>query len=305
MMKTRIARGWQRGLVAGLLALPATTSVLAQEPPDTPKRTARDVEVYLGTRKVAPAVPVAIVPGRNWPAPAVTQVQPGDQHARAREPVAITVNAYALPAPATDVAPPNAPWLGAGASQVTPAAAFTPANPVYSTNAPHPTSNAPQGQPTVLVIREAAEGKPVASPAPEPARGVTLRLETLLGLGVGLLGLGVGLLALVRRSAPTPVMKYLPSSPAVAPDGGILLMGKYNAGPPREKAEKFEIGPSFQAEAQEKKKVAQQNEQAVLEFILSQNLALHAEMAGGADLPEAVEVAPEEVAGATILAAVH
>jgi hypothetical protein len=72
---------------------------------------------------------------------------------------------------------------------------------------------------------------------------------------------------------------------------GVLLMGRYNAGPRPTTAEKFDIGPSYAALREEKKKIEAQNQQALIEFILGQNVALHQELYGST--PESLPLAEE------------
>jgi hypothetical protein len=149
-----------------------------------------------------------------------------------------------------------------------------------------------QQQPQIVVIRESGEPRPMMMPAPMPAaeaRGVTLSTETLLGFGVGVVGLGFGFAAYLRSGRVAAVALKPPAPPSqMAPDG-VMLMGKYNAGPRPAPAEKFELGPTYQDVQEEKKKAEAESQQAVLEFILSQNLALHAEIAG----PDAAEPEPD------------
>ena len=52
----------------------------------------------------------------------------------------------------------------------------------------------------------------------------------------------------------------------------------YNAGPRPESAEKFDIGLSYHEELQQKKQTEVANNQAAVELILTQNLALLAAM---------------------------
>lgn len=123
------------------------------------------------------------------------------------------------------------------------------------------------------------------------------------GLGAGFLGLG--LLATLRQnrqqpqpmSAPAPIIIQQPapmyaqapapassdsgaSGEAAEPAGeekpGYKLMGKYNVGeitPP----EQFEIGPTYQEVKQREEEQREENENAAVQFILDQNLALMAE----------------------------
>jgi hypothetical protein len=76
---------------------------------------------------------------------------------------------------------------------------------------------------------------------------------------------------------------------------GVLLMGRYNAGPRPTTAEKFDIGPSYATLREEKKRAQVQNQQAVVEFILGQNIALQAQLNKDAEsLPLAEECSPTE-----------
>ena len=57
-------------------------------------------------------------------------------------------------------------------------------------------------------------------------------------------------------------------------DGGVRLQGKYNAGPVPETAEKFDLGPTYHDDVAAKKQAEVRNNDAVVQFILDQNLAL-------------------------------
>src|SRR5207249_3188171 len=102
----------------------------------------------------------------------------------------------------------------------------------------------------VVVIREQS-GE--ARPAAEQSRGVTLGVDTLLGVGLGLVGFGFGFAGWRRRAATTAAaaaMRHPTPPPPITADG-LLLMGKYNAGPRRETVERFDLGPSYQVEKEE------------------------------------------------------
>lgn len=180
---------------------------------------------------------------------------------------------------------PQAPWLTPTTRLATPAA-HTDAPPAA---APAATPVAAT-QPTVVVVREPAgeiQARPPVTPVAEPD-GITISVGTLLA-GLSLLVLIAGLVigigyavvrqAVVRRRDAPPALA-VPAAP-VASDG-LLLMGKYNAGPPRGTAERFEIGNSYQAEQAEKRKARAEQQEALVAFILSQNLALHDQIAGEA-----------------------
>ncbi|MCE9567537.1 MAG: hypothetical protein K8U57_36520 [Planctomycetes bacterium] len=170
----------------------------------------------------------------------------------------------------------------------------------------------PPPQPTIIVLREPAAPVPilapaqaapvVAAPAPapvaEPARG----LESYFGFGVGIVGLGIGLMSWLRSSrqkraeTATPASASFPT-PEAPPRDGVILAGGLYAGPRPELAEPFDLGPSYEDEQNEKKRLEAENQNAVLEFILNQNLALQAAFAG-----PAVDEAPSESIGETPVA---
>jgi hypothetical protein len=305
-MKTPIAVGWHRMLALGIASLVLQHAGIAADPPtnaasrnavETPKRSARDVDVYYGTLKVLPA------PRSGSSGTQSTDVRTGavqsngfrksqgesDSSAelaksgeRPRDPISISVNTYSVPLPTGTDAIPNAPWPGKPSAPVAPAVAFATSDSANATTGI--LQSMPNAQPTVIVLREAAPEPRQTAPIPsEGGRSNGVGTETLLGIGIGALGLGFGFANWKRRPTPAPPKIEAPampmSSPVVEP-GSIVLMGKYNAGLPTEKAEAFEIGPSFQAEVIEKKKAEEQNLQAAMEFILTQNLALHAEIEG-------------------------
>jgi hypothetical protein len=303
----------RQAVAVGLASLP--TSVLAAEPPapypappaPAHARTARDVEILYGTVKVWPIyrpAPVPVVPAeaKGWsgaPAAPPAPVAPPPAPREEPKPVpvvesrTIILAGYAGPfSPQPAVYPSNAPWLapGVGVPQIP-----LPAPIPIPAPAPAPATPAPAAPPTVVVIREPnadARPAPAMPAAAEQPRGVTVSTETLLGIGVGVAGLGFGFAGWRRRAASAAHARMnQPAPPAPMGGDGMLLMGKYNAGPCPTTAEKFDLGPSYADEQREKKKTEEQNQQAVLEFILNQNLALHAELAGppSEELPEATE----------------
>ncbi len=304
-MNVPIPLRWRKAIALGLVSLPAP--VLAAEPAPFPipqqTRTARDIEIIYGTTKVWPIyrpVPAPVMPAesKGWagapiqpPAPITppaSKEEPKPAPAPVIESRTIILAGYAGPFSQQQpgLYPHSAPWL----------AAPPPMMPQFPVPVPIPAAPAQQAQPTVVVIREpAAEPRPVlAAPAPAESRGVTIGNEMLFGIAIGVAGLGFGFAGWRRRAAVagTKAGSPLPFSPLAG--DGMLLMGKYNAGPCPTTAEKFDLGPSYQMQQQEKKKTEEQNQQAVLEFILNQNLALHAELGGPTDdLPEATELNPE------------
>ena len=260
-MTVPVPSRWRQVLAVGFVSLPTVSS--AAEPPVSP----RTMEVLHGTRKMWPAPPAA----RPVPTPAALPVAPpprvvanpapadtasSERATRPGESQTIILTGFAYPPP--NYGTQSAPWL-------------TPA-PV-----PAPTAAPAPAQPTVVVVREPApEPRPAAPAVPEAARGVTIGNEALCGIAVGAAGLGFGYAGRVRRRVitPVPTAALVPPAP---PPGGVMLLGEYNAGPLPATAEKFDVGPSYQSEQQEKKKTEENQQAAALAFILSQNLALHAD----------------------------
>lgn len=212
-----------------------------------------------------PEAPRTIVPiNVTYPAPAapITQITP-----------------LVVPQPA--YYPPVPPWM-VPATQYPQLPQFPPAAMTQQVSA-----SAPQQQPTVIVIRDpnpasvAAPAPVLVAPAPtvEPAKGTTT--ESLLGFGVGMIGLGIGLVGWIRsRKKAEPAAAAVPTSTPATPPDGVLLAGGLYAGPRPEFAEKFDLGPTYEDEQLAKKRLEEENQNAVLEFILSQNIALQAELAG-------------------------
>jgi len=270
-MKVPIPFRWRRAVAAGLVALPTAGLAAAEPDPFPPVRGAHTVEILYGTRKVwpvarpAPAMPAEAKAAPVAPPPAPVVREETRERPAPPEPQPIILTGYSVPFLHPGFSPQANPWL-------VPIPAAPPAAPVA------PVAPAP----TVVVIREPAPATPAPAPVAEPARGITLGGETVLGIGIGIAGLGFGFAGWRRRAATANAnaKQERPAPPPQVATDGLLLMGRYNAGPVPTSAEKFDIGPSYQTEVQEKKKIEEQNQQAVLEFILDQNLALHAELAG-------------------------
>jgi hypothetical protein len=129
-----------------------------------------------------------------------------------------------------------------------------------------------QAQPQVVVIREPSESRQ----APETATGMNFNIATIFAFSVGFLGLAFSIKTLTARKkeqAGVPVF-HSGSAPVPLDPNSVQLMGKYNAGPKPETAEKFEIGPTFHDQIQQKKQAEEANNTAAVELILNQNLAL-------------------------------
>jgi len=304
---------WRKAIALGLLSLPAVAT--ASEPETsatTPVDKTRTIEVLHGTRKVSPdpvPIPLSFFPAIP-PAPLLMPPQVVDTSAtesdrteiapRSGDTRTIIIMGYAPPSPGPVQ---NAPWL-------VPTPSFLPATPPAPAILPpavvsQPVAATPPAQPTVVVIREPASESP-RNAASEPARGVTVGSDAIVGIAIGVAGLALGYAGWHRRPVtppaplpestpvpePTPVAAPVPS--VVPPPDSLMLLGEFNAGEPPTTAEKFDVGQSYEIEQQDKKKAEAQNQTALLEFILSQNLALHDDLADpDATLPEAMEVNPD------------
>lgn len=137
-----------------------------------------------------------------------------------------------------------------------------------------PSSASSQPQPQVVVIRESAETRPL----PEAASGLNFNLATIVAFSLGLLGLAFSLFNLLggtrkKQHLAAPIFQNTTSPVPIDPNS-VRLMGKFNAGPKPESAEKFEIGPTYLDQLQKKKIAETANDAAAVEFILNQNLAL-------------------------------
>ncbi len=250
------------------------------------------------TRRVSSAAALLLGEVGGWlKAPAISPVEP-----RAVFPITISYPAPAV-SPQPAALPQAAPWL----IPIPAALPATPVTPISASTQPQ-AQPVPQ-QPTIIVIRDAAAPAPVvaapvvAAPAPvpapvvEPMRGVGFAPESLLGFGVGLVGLGIGLMSWIRSSRQkkqelAPTTASIPPSPASPPLDGVFLAGGLYAGPRPDLAEPFDLGPTYEDEQLAKKRLEEENQNAVLEFILSQNLALQAAFAG-----PTVDETPAEPAG--------
>lgn len=311
---------WRRALALGVVALPLAG--LRAEEPDVPpvapvqpevapvapvRPTTRNIDVYYGTMKVGPVIPppmITLVPipqlheHRDAQAPRVTDavldtlnavrdstnrvndatadllLRIGERVRVSPEPAPVVQASHSVPQPLP--ASLVAPWL-------------VPVQPVAPLVAPAAAA-APQ-QPTVVVIRESSDSRPAPVEAP---RGITLSSDTLLGVAVGVGGLGLGFAGWRRKRNEVAAAAVPLAMPAAPPPGdGVLLMGKYNAGKMPEPKERFEIGPSYQDQQREKKKVESENQNALVEFILMQNLALQTELGGPAHCEHEPETGEE------------
>lgn len=283
------ARGVRRRLAAAVVALGTATPAVAQSPEPAPfplpvpAPPPPPIEVYYGTTKVSPAaavVTLAVTPTTESPQAIIPAVaKGGPNHAEQVHPgEALVETLHAVRDGTRTVSAAAATLLGkVGDRLMTPAA--EPRQIVVS-HAPPP--------PIVVVREPAAESRP--TPAPEPARGLTFSVESVVALGVAVVGVLFGLVALARGSrkadppvvAPPAVPVPVPAPEPPPASDGVRLMGKYDAGSLPESAEKFDLGPTYQDEQRQKRHAEEANNQAAVEFILNQNLALLAALNTGA-----------------------
>lgn len=232
------------------------------------------IEIYYGTAKVAPRAPVVRSRAPVVAAPAVipaAAVEPAKPHSAE----AFVEAMHSVRDGTRDVSAAAVGFLGKvgermkhslPSRQIVLASYAAPS--VSVPPAPLPAVSAPV-QPQLVVVHE-----PAAQP-PYESRGVTLSFEMLAACGIGLLGLVVAALAWSRGPRRLPETAF-PSIPTAVPldSGGVQLMGKYNAGPMPESAEKFELGPSYREAQQQKKQIEAAHNSAAVEFVLNQNLEL-------------------------------
>ena len=338
-MDARSTRGWRvQRLATAVVIWGGVGIVSAEEPgtfPLTPSTPPPPLEIYYGTKKVSP-VPRPVLPPQPVLLPQPVSLEPvapatakegPSYHESPRPGEALVETLHAVRDGTTHVSAAAVNLLGKIATRVltppepqhiilasygapppypAPGPSSVP-TPVPSTPTPPAPTVAPPTattQPTVVVIRE-----PAPEPRPsEPPRGFSVGLDSLVAIGLGALGLVFGLVSWVRAgrrelpvAIPTPPA---PVSPPTPPDNGVKLLGMYNAGPLPETAEKFDLGPTYHEELQQKKQIEVANNQAAVEFILSQNLALLAAI----DSAPAVDPAgltvpnddPAAVAGAAV-----
>ncbi|QEL14378.1 hypothetical protein [Limnoglobus roseus] len=270
-------------LAAGLLVL-APALAHAQSP-----TTVADIEIYQGTRKVAPkpvdpttvpkvaAVVAATLQDATSSAIASTGTVIGRILDRSvpkweapRLPVVVNIT---LPQPS----PAASPVMTAGGFQ--PVAVGGVGTPgllpwAYANTARDATPATPREEPkpTVIIVREPAP-VPVAAVAalPEPT-GIRISNETLLlALGGVVIAAGV---VLLRSRTPVAATATTVAKPAVP---HATIRG-FDVGPLPETMEKFDIGPSYAEEVAQNKADEKAGEAAVLQHILNQNLTMRAEM---------------------------
>jgi hypothetical protein len=267
-------------VVAVLAALVGGGSVIAQTPPaplpvTEPTTPAQEpIEIYYGTRKVSP-VPV------NSPEQPVVQAS-AVGNARNPERLYSTESISEVVHVVCDGMRDVSKAMGGFVSTVGGRDKHdTEPRQVVFPNVTMPALSTASPQPQVVVIREPAESRP----APESAYGMTLNVPTLIAFGVGFLGLVFSIKAWSSSARKTehamvPVFQTA-KGPVVLDPNSVNLMGRYNAGPKPDTAEKFEIGPTYHEQLQHKKNLEEASNSAAVELILNQNLALLAAMNPG------------------------
>jgi hypothetical protein len=271
-----------RRVLTACVAAASAGSAMAQAPPTpfplmamTSAPAQESIEIYYGTSKVSPiSKPAVSDPGPVVPASAKSA---SAHQAPLRSAEALADTLHSLRDGTREISAAAVGVLGKVGNRlkhtvesrpIILASYSMPSLPQPQiTLAPSP-SQSPQ--PQVIVVREAAE-------PPSAARhGLTLSIELLAACSIGLVGVlfaGMAWARGSRQQKPAAVPAIHGAAPPVDPDG-VHLMGKYNAGPLRETAEKFDIGPSYHEEIKQKKQVEESSNAAAVEFILSQNLAL-------------------------------
>lgn len=266
-------------------SLHAQTAPPAQFPAGELATTPIEIEIYYGVNKVTPAAATEAVvespsthdagrtaeafldtlrtfrEGTNTVTTAAANLlnKVAERNAPAADSRHFILASYSTASPYPPLSDANAPWL------------VTRHNLPTLTAVPAATEAA-AASPTFVVVRE-----PASEAHPEPARGLFLSSENLIAFGVAAVAFLFGIMARAR------VVKSKRGEAIIAPEAAIdpnavQLMGQYNAGPLPDTAEKFEIGPTFHEEVQQKKAIEEQNNVAAVEFILNQNLALLAAM---------------------------
>jgi hypothetical protein len=269
-VKRSVMAAKMRRLIASVL-LAGGSSAAAQQPPAPFPVPAAEapIEIFYGTKRVTPEpMPeaAAVVPA------SVVEVQP-------KSVLTFQEALASVRDGSREIASAAVGMLGKVGDRVRHTADTRPIiiHTTYSAPAPAPAPMAAPAAapPQVVVVREPADVRH-AEPAP-----AAVRLDLLLACGAGLAAVGVGAWAALRRTKqPLPIAAV---APAPVDPNSVSLMGKYNAGPKREAAEKFELGLTYHEELKQQELVVEANNSAAVEFILNQNLALLAELNPGAE----------------------
>lgn len=272
----RKARAWIAALTLAGGSLPA----FAQPP-----QVEEEPEIYYGAAKVGPAP--ASVPDA---APVIPAVIPAaaESEAKPRAGESIAEAMHSVRDGTREVSSAAVRVLGSVGDRIRHTAESRPI--IIATFVPPPTTLPTPSvtvqtaaSPAPIVVMKEAEPRPEPAVASPTSSGVTLSVESLIAGGVGLLGMLLAAMAWARGSRKQPAMPQPVVAAASMPldPNSVHLMGQYNAGPKREAAESFDLGPTYAEELSQKKHAEAANDAAAVEFILSQNLSFLAEMNPG------------------------
>ncbi len=281
-----------------LLALAASSVLGAQARAETP-----EIEVYVGTRKVSPLPKPPADPAAG-PRALVTAAQTlqtatgsaldsaGRVMNRMLEravpkwelpQIPVVVNITLPPAPA----PAPSPVVAAGGFHQTGFSGSTGSStpgllPWVNANAIHelvPVRGEPREEPkpTVIIVRDAAPAlpaMPVEAPGVKPSSEVLI--ATVAFFGIALIGT---VLAIAGRSSKTSWSFFGRNPEPSSIRDGHVTVGGCDAGPLPLTAEKFDLGPTYSEQIVQEQATIQAGENAMLQFILEQNLTMRAELA--------------------------
>lgn len=260
-----------RELIASLVLAGSGSLAAAQQPPAPFPVPAMEepIEIYYGTKRVTPEpMPEA---------PAVVPVAAVEESPKA---VSSFLDAMASVREGTrEISSATVGLLGKVGDRVKRTADSRPIiiNTTYPTTAAVTPAPIAAAAPQVVVVKEAVEARPAVGASTD------VHWTTLLACSMGLVAVGIAAWAATRRAKQTLPLSTFAPTPLPLDPNGVSLMGKYNAGPKRETAEKFDLGPTYHEELQQKEQVIEANNTAAVEFILNQNLELLAALNPGSE----------------------
>lgn len=285
------------GYRSRLLILAASSILGATAQADSP-----EIEVYVGTRKVAPLPkpPADPAAGPRALATAAQSLQSATGSAldsvgrlvnRTLEravpkwdlpsiPVVVNITLPQTPAPTAS------PIVAAGGFHPTGFTGSTGSStpgllPWVNANAVHelvPLRGEPREEPkpTVIVVRENAAALPAE------ASGIRLSSEVLIAtvafFGMALIGTVLAVAGRTPKSTWNVFGRRPEPIPVPVREGHVDVGGR-DAGPLPLTAEKFDLGPTYSEQLAQEQATIQAGENAMLQFILDQNLTMRAELA--------------------------